>query len=124
MAGYSGTPLGKKLGIRPGTTLHVVNAPCDYSALVAPLPEGTVIALTGTQDLDFVHIFATSRSDLTASLNDFRRKIKQNGVIWVSWPKRASGVPSEIDESTIREVRFGSGWLTSRFAPLTRSGRV
>ena len=88
MAGYSGTPLGKKLGIRPGITLHVVNAPCDYSAVVAPLPEGTVIALTGTQDLDFVHIFATSRSDLTASLNDFRRKIKQNGVIWVSWPKR------------------------------------
>jgi Protein of unknown function (DUF3052) len=109
MPGYSGTPLAKKLGIKPGMILHAVNAPIDYAALVDPLPEEVVISSEAENEFDLVHIFTTSRSELLALLKSFRRKIKQHGIIWVSWPKKSSGVPSEITEDTIREIALPLG---------------
>ncbi len=109
MAGYSGTPLAKKLGIKAGMVLHTVNAPENYAALVDPLPENVKIAPARAKELDLVHIFATTRAELGRSLGQFLGKIKQNGVIWVSWPKKSSGVPSEITEDTVREVALPLG---------------
>ena len=109
MAGYSETPLAKKLGIKPGMIIRVVNAPGDYAALVDPLPEKVVISSKAEHELDVVHIFTKSRSELLASLKTFRRKIKQSGIIWVSWPKKSSGIPSELTDNTVREVALPLG---------------
>jgi Protein of unknown function (DUF3052) len=110
VAGYSGTPLWKKLGIKAGTVLHAVHAPADYAALLGPLPENATIALkAGKRELDLVHIFTKSRSELLDLLMRFRGRIKQEGAIWVSWPKRASKIPSDITEDTVRELALPQG---------------
>jgi hypothetical protein len=109
MSGYSGTALATKLGIKSGMIVRVVNAPGDYAALVDPLPEGVVISSKAGKELDLVHIFTKSRSELFELLMTYQKKIKQNGVIWVSWPKKASGVSSEVNEDTVREVALPLG---------------
>jgi hypothetical protein len=109
MAGYSGTPLAKKLGIKAGTVLHAVNPPAAYAALLDPLPEHATIASGAAGELDLVHLFTTKRSELVELLNVYKSKIKQSGAIWVSWPKRASRIPSEITEDTVREVALPLG---------------
>ena len=109
LAGYSGTPLAKKLGIKPGMILRVVNAPRNYAALVAPLPEKVVISPNAEHELDMVHVFTKSRSELRESLKAFQRMIKRDGIIWISWPKKSSGVPSEVTEDTIRDVALPLG---------------
>jgi Protein of unknown function (DUF3052) len=109
MAGYSGTPLAKKLGIKPGTTLHPVNAPANYASLVDPLPEDVKVTARAINDIDVVHLFAQKRSELEKLLDRYKAKIKQNGAIWVSWPKKTSGMPSEITEDTVREFAFPLG---------------
>jgi hypothetical protein len=109
VAGYSGTPLAKKLGIKPGTRLRAVNAPADYDALLAPLPEDVIVATVDAPDLDVVHLFTKSKSELTKLITRYQSKIKQNGAIWVSWPKKSSGIPSEITEDTVREVALPVG---------------
>ncbi len=109
MPGYSGTPLAKKLGIKPGMIVHVVNAPGDYAALVDPLPENVVILSRAEHELDLVHVFSKSRSELRAMLKTLQKKIKQSGIIWVSWPKKSSGIPSEVTEDTVREFALPLG---------------
>jgi hypothetical protein len=109
VAGYSGTPLAKKLGIKPGTLLRAVNAPADYSALLAPLPENVTLAPKDTTDLDVVHFFTTTRAELIKLIGRYKTKIKQSGAIWVSWPKKTSGIPSEITEDTVREIALPQG---------------
>ena len=109
MAGYSGTPLAKKLGIKPGSRLFAVNAPADYAALVDPLPENVTFARTNADELDVVHLFTKTRSELIKLIDRYKTKIKQNGTIWVSWPKKASGIPTEITEDTVREIALPLG---------------
>ncbi len=109
MAGYSGTPLAAKLGIKAGMVVRIINPPGNYAALVDPLPEGVVISSKAAKELDLVHVFARSRSELLESLMTYQKKIKQNGIIWVSWPKKASGIPSEVTEDTVREVALPLG---------------
>ena len=109
MAGYSGTPLATKLGIKSRMVVRVVNAPADYAALVDPLPDGVIISSKAAKELDLVHIFTKSRSELLELLMTYQKKIKQNGVIWVSWPKKASGISSEVTEDTVREVALPLG---------------
>ena len=102
--GYSGTPLVKKLGIKAGDRIHVVNAPENYFDLVAPLPHEVTILTRTTDNLSFVHIFTTSRAELTALLVKFLPRLQRNGMIWVSWPKKASKVPTDVTEDVIREL--------------------
>ncbi len=90
MAGYSGTPLVKKLGIKEGTRLFLSGAPKDYLKLVAPFPEGARVMPRIDGDTDIVHVFSTERARLTATLRDSLKKLKQDGTIWVSWPKKSS----------------------------------
>jgi hypothetical protein len=109
VAGYSGTPLARKLGIKAGTILHPVHAPGEYLALLEPLPENVTVVENVAGELDLVHLFSKKRSELLELLTRYRRKIKQNGAIWVSWPKKASGIPSELTEDTVREVALPLG---------------
>ena len=104
MTGYSGTPLAKKLGIKPGAGVHAENAPPNYAQLVAPLPDGATLLAEPPDEPGFVHLFVTSRRELEGRLAEYRGRLAQDGTIWVSWPKRAANVPTDVTEDVVREV--------------------
>ena len=109
MAGYSGTPLAKKLGIKGGSRIFLLNAPGNYLQLVSPLPDGVQIAPQITSHTDVIHIFSTKKEELSQALHTCLEKMRPNGMIWVSWPKKSSKVPTDITEDTIREVALPLG---------------
>jgi len=110
--GYSGTPLAKKVGIKPGMTVMVVGFSGDYAELVAPVPDGVQITTAGgtpAAPVDVLHLFTNSRDELFRVLDESRSVIKQDGAIWVSWYKKAAKLPTEITEDTIREAALPMG---------------
>jgi len=109
MAGYSGTPLARKLGLKPGFKLKTQNAPPDYERLLTPIPDGVAIAADFAAEVDLWHLFTTTRGELESRLPVCLREIVAGGMIWVSWPKKASGVASEVTEDTVREVALPLG---------------
>lgn len=109
MAGYSGTPLAKKLGIAAGSRIFLSDTPKNYMELVAPLPEGVQVVRKIDGETDIVHIFSTKKARLKAALKDSLSKLRQDASIWVSWPKKASKVPTDVTEDTIREVALPMG---------------
>ena len=109
MPGYSGTPLPKKLGIKEGFTVCVRGAPQKYAGLVAPLPDGVRMASKVTDRTDMVHIFSAARANLSAELGAARKSLRDDAMIWVSWPKKSSRVPTDITEDVVRELAFPLG---------------
>ena len=109
MAGYSGTPLTKKLGIKEGSTLLLLGAPDGYLDLLAPLPEAVEIVSQVSDSTDLVHVFSTRREDLEETLLALRTQIKPTATIWVSWPKKSSKIPTDITEDTIRDIALPIG---------------
>lgn len=108
-AGYSGTPLAKKLGVKPGGRVCLLGAPPGYRKLLDPLPDGVSFTAKLTRSCDFVHVFTKSRVELGKALTSFRKTLPPEGVIWVSWPKKASKVPTDVTEDTIRELALPLG---------------
>jgi hypothetical protein len=108
-AGYSGTPLVQKLGIKSGNTVLTLNAPDDYRALLGDPYDIKIIADKPAGRPDVIHLFTNSRDELFAKLGDLRNVIKQDGSIWVSWYKKAAKLATEITEDTIREAAFPLG---------------
>ncbi len=110
MAGYSGTPLWRKLGYKTGMSAYVDGGPNSYISLLA-LPGDVVVTWLpkAKSEMTFVHLFATSASKLKRRLEYYRKRIVPGGVIWVSWPKKSSGVKSDITEDTIRDVALPMG---------------
>ena len=102
MAGYSGTPLAKKLGFRAGHRVRTSNAPADYLALVSPRPDDVVISAALRKDIDIWHFFAKAEVALKKALPAMRSAIRQDGMIWISWPKKASQVPTDMTEDVVR----------------------
>jgi hypothetical protein len=111
MPGYSGTPLRKKLGLKPPMTLAVIGAPREYLDWLGPLPDGIRITKKAGETPAAVHIFATRRADLSKHLRTLRTELAPAGFVWVSWPKRSSGVATDITEDTIREVALPLGFV-------------
>jgi hypothetical protein len=109
VAGYSGTPLAKKLGIAAGSRIFFADAPKNYLELVAPLPEGVRVVKKIDDETDIVHIFSTEKARMKAALQSSLSKLRQDAPIWVSWPKKSSKVPTDITEDTIREVALPMG---------------
>lgn len=110
-AGYSGTPLAKKLGIKEGTSLLVENTPPDYADLIAPLPENVTLQGALSSETDIIHVFSDRKTKLKAALKRLRKSIKSDAAVWVSWPKKASKVPTDITEDTIRELALPIGFV-------------
>jgi len=108
-AGYSGTPLAKKLGFKPGQRVAVIGAPPDYGKLLAPLPDGVDLAAMVGKSTDVVHFFTTSKAELTKKLVAWLKLLPADAAIWVSWPKKSSKVPTDITEDTIRAVALPMG---------------
>jgi hypothetical protein len=110
MAGYSGTPLWKKLGYRAEMSACIDGGPTNYRSFLALPADAHVKWLTRPKsDIALVHLFATSALELKAKLKSYRTKIVPDGVIWVSWPKKSSGVKTDITEDTIRDVALPMG---------------
>jgi hypothetical protein len=107
--GYSGTPLAKKLGFKPGFRVAAVGAPPHYRRLLAPLPEGIEIVAKVGKTTDIVHFFTTSKADLARKLVAWLEMLGPDAAIWVSWPKKAAKVPTDITEDTIRAVALPMG---------------
>jgi hypothetical protein len=111
-AGYSGTPLAKKLGFKPGTKVLLVgDVPKDYRTLVSPLPERVTLASTCKAPHAAVHVFVTKRTELEKHLRELRKSLEPDGYVWISWPKKASRVPTNITEDVIREVCLPLGFV-------------
>jgi hypothetical protein len=109
MAGYSGKPLTQKLGIKPGFCIFVGGAPKSYGELVGDLPDGANIVSRPKEPLDMVHLFATKAAWLAAKLSTYRNAIVPDGMIWVSWPKKSSGVVTDLSDVVVRDVALPLG---------------
>ncbi len=109
-SGYSGTPLVQKLGIKPGYKMCVIDPPDNYWDLLGELPENVSVRELGEAMFDFIHVFARDRSQLEAQMPTLRDRIIPNGMIWVSWPKKASKVATDLSENVVRDLAL-KNWL-------------
>ncbi|HEY2805372.1 MAG TPA: DUF3052 domain-containing protein [Gemmatimonadales bacterium] len=108
MAGYSGTPLVDKLGLKPGMKVHFCEAPRDYFKTLGRTP--TIVLMTRLKGtLDFIQYFVTARRDLEARFPALEQALATDGMLWISWPKKASGVDTDLSEDLIREAGLASG---------------
>ncbi|MFG1608029.1 DUF3052 family protein [Actinoplanes sp. NPDC049265] len=116
MAGYSGTPLHRKLGIRPGHRVALLDAPAGFEGTLDGLPGDVVIrhGLAADAPIDVIVLFVTERHELRARLDEVRRGMAQNGGFWVAWPKRASKVPTDVTEDVVREVALPTGLVDNK----------
>ena len=110
-AGYSGVLLAKKLGIRAHLKLLCINAPKQYKAWLGVLPDGVSLLTKTDQPVEAAHVFATEKMFLDMTLSKVRNDLRQDGFVWVSWPKKASKVPTDITEDTIREIALPLGFV-------------
>ena len=109
MAGYSGKPLTQKLGIQPGFCIFVDGAPVAYGDIVGKLPAGVTVAARLQAPLDMVHVFATEAAGLAGRLRRYRAAIAPDGMIWVSWPKKSSGVATDLTDVVVRNTALRLG---------------
>lgn len=108
-SGYSGTPLAKKLGIKEDCRIRTSGAPDHYRNLLNPIPDDVTISSRATKAIDIWHLFTTSKAELQLKLPIMMKAIYPNAMIWVSWPKKSSGVASSVTEDVIRDVALPLG---------------
>jgi hypothetical protein len=115
MAGYSGTPLPQKLGIKPGHRLLLAGAPEGFlDETLAPLPDGVTVLRSARPPVDVAVAFATTFDELRKRFAAAEAALAPNGGLWVAWPKRASGVPTELDENLIRDFGLDAGLVDNK----------
>jgi hypothetical protein len=122
MAGYSGTPLWRKLGYRDGAAALVIGAPPGYRRLLS-LPAAVRVRWLARRApaMGLVHLFATRAAALSAELRRLRRQVDPSGTVWVSWPKKSSGAPTDITEDTIRQACLPLGWVDVKVCAVDRT---
>ncbi len=108
-AGYSLRPLISKLGVKPRTTLTIINAPVNYLPLLGPLPPLVELKKTLAGHADFIHFFAKRRKQVEQKFAVLKRALAKDGMLWISWPKGSSGVATDLNENIIREIGLAHG---------------
>ena len=108
-AGYSGTPLFKKLGMKEGGVVKLVNAPAHYGELIGEMMEKIEMNNSAKKDLDLIHFFTNSLNELAQKLPQLMKEIKKDGTIWVSWYKKSAKKPTEITETEVRDTALAIG---------------
>ena len=106
-AGYSGTPLVDKIGIKPAHRLLFRNAPANLPGLLGKLPEGA--AQVGRGKIDVGILFSTSADQLEREFASLARRLESNGMLWISWPKKASGMKTDLNENLVRDLGLAHG---------------
>jgi len=110
MAGYSGTPLVKKLGVKEGFNVLIVNAPNDFEQQLE-LPERVTVNGKSKKPCDLVLLFVKSRHALAKEFSRYAARLNPAGMLWVSWPKQTSGVPSDLNENIVRDIGLAKGMV-------------
>jgi hypothetical protein len=113
-AGYSGTPLVKKLGIKPGTTLGLIGAPDDFDRTLGGLPDGVAVRRRLHGQLEVIVAFYLQRSALERRLPALAEALAPAGGLWIAWPKRASGVATDVSETVVRELGLAAGLVDNK----------
>ena len=113
MAGYSGKPLGQKLGIKAGFAVAAIGAPRRYRALLGPLPDG-VCFCTVEAEPQLIHYFCTDRARFAKDLPILRKKMRDDAMLWVSWPKKSAGVPTTVTEDVVRACALPLGLVDTK----------
>jgi hypothetical protein len=108
-SGYSGTPLAKKLGIKPGFKIKLVHQPDYYFKLFTDLPADLKDISGKKTKKDFIHYFTKSATELKKEIKQLREEIEENGMIWISWPKKAAKIETDVDEHTVRDLALKNG---------------
>lgn len=119
MAGYSGTPLPKKLGIKDGFHVCLVEAPADVRAELNSALAGCTNATARNGPVDFMMAFTKSRADLSKCFADASRRLAPAGMFWVSWPKKSSGVATDLDENIVRDIGLAAGLVDVKVCAVT-----
>ncbi len=113
-AGYSGTPLPRKLGIRDGSRVLLVGAPAGFATTLGELPPGVQLPAEGAADLDVVVVFVVDLESLRAHFTALAAALQPAGGLWVAWPKRSSGVATELTENVVRELGLAEGLVDNK----------
>ena len=113
-AGYSGTPLPKKLGIKEGHQVAFPAAPDDFAETLGELPDGVVAKPVARGPLDVVVLFVRRRAELERRVDALGRAIFPDGGLWIAWPKRTSGIASDMTEDVVREVALPRGLVDNK----------
>jgi CheY-like chemotaxis protein len=116
MAGYSGTPLPRKLGIKPGSRVALLGAPEDFDRTLGSLPEGATLRRNARGEADLALLFARSRTELVKRFPAATRVVAAGGSLWILWPKKASGVRTDLTQNDVRGHGLQSGWVDYKIA--------
>jgi hypothetical protein len=116
MSGYSGTPLPRKLGIKEGARVALVDAPDSFEATLGALPDGVTVRTRARGPVDVIVFFTTSRAKLERRIGTLRSALDPAGRLWVAWPKRASGVPTDVTEDVVRETALAHRLVDNKVA--------
>lgn len=119
MPGYSGTPLPRKLGLQPGLRVWLVNDPPEVRTLLSEALASSLRARDVASPLDFAMVFTTSRAELTRQFARLTKALAPAGMLWVSWPKKSSGVATNLDENVVREVGLAAGLVDVKVCAVT-----
>ena len=109
MAGYSKTPLVQKLGLKAGQKAVVLNAPRGYRQTLGALPEGASVVESLSSESEFIHLFTTERGELEGKFAGLKRKLAPHGTLWISWPKGAAKMETDLNENIVREIGLKNG---------------
>jgi len=115
---YSGTPLWKKLGIREGARVQLANAPAGFPDALSPLPGGATIVSRESRGLDVIVVFATRFDDLALRFGSLKPKLRADGRLWVAWPKKVSGVPTDIGFADAQGLGLDAGLVDNKSASI------
>lgn len=119
-AGYSGTPLAKKLGFKPGSFAFTIAAPDEYRDWLKPLPDGVdVVTKPLKSGVDIVHLFVTSLAELKRDLPKARNAMKPDGAIWVSWYKKSAKIPTDVTEDEVRRLALAGDLVDVKVCAVT-----
>ena len=116
MAGYSGTPLPQKLGIKPGHRVALLDAPAGFARVLGKLPDSVTIsnALAGKQPYDVMVLFVMAERDLVRRLAPAQKRLEPSGGLWIAWPKRASGIATDVTETSVRGALLATGLVDNK----------
>jgi hypothetical protein len=115
MAGYSGTPLAQKLGIKAGSRLLLINAPEGFEETLAPMPDAVTVATrAGNQQAQVIVLFCKDAKALGAKFEGAKAALDESGGFWVAWPKRASGIKTDLTENVIRDLALAAGLVDNK----------
>lgn len=118
-AGYSGTPLATKLGIKEGSRVWLRGAPPGFGEALQPLPAGVTFERRPGQRVDIAHVFVTRREELAEALGALRRQLGPTAALWISWPKKSAKVPTTVTEDTVRELALPLGFVDVKVCAVT-----